>query len=109
MKAFALRLIRASLVAGPILWLASCASAPPQDAATVLARASQAMGAGRVNTLRYSAEEVQGLEGKILLGSAATKQQFISNANKCAIRSNSERSRASILSLQLHCRRPILA
>lgn len=56
MKAFALRLIRASLVAGPILWLASCASAPPQDAATVLARASQAMGAGRVNTLRYSAE-----------------------------------------------------
>ena len=57
MQTFALRAIRASLVAGSVLWLASCAAPlPPQDAAAVLARSSQAMGAAQLNTLRYSAE-----------------------------------------------------
>ena len=57
MQTFALRSIRASLVAGSVLWLASCAAPPPpQDAAAVLARSSQAMGAAQLNTLRYSAE-----------------------------------------------------
>ena len=55
MNILALRLIRTSLVAGSAVVLASCAS-PPQDAAAVLARSSQAMGAGQVTTLRYVAE-----------------------------------------------------
>ena len=51
----ALRLIRTSLVAGSTLVLASCAS-PPQDAAAVLARSSQAMGATQLSAVRYAAE-----------------------------------------------------
>jgi len=43
-------------VAASSLLLASCASAPQQDAAPVVARASQAMGAAQLNTLRYVAE-----------------------------------------------------
>jgi glyoxylase-like metal-dependent hydrolase (beta-lactamase superfamily II) len=56
MRTVALRLIRSSLVAGSALWLASCAAPPREDASAVLARASQAMGASRLDTLRYSAE-----------------------------------------------------
>jgi glyoxylase-like metal-dependent hydrolase (beta-lactamase superfamily II) len=43
-------------VAAASLLLASCANAPQQDAAPVVARASQAMGAAQLNTLRYVAE-----------------------------------------------------
>jgi glyoxylase-like metal-dependent hydrolase (beta-lactamase superfamily II) len=49
------RLLRCILITATTLWLSSCAS-PPQDAGAVLARASQAMGAERLNTLRYSGE-----------------------------------------------------
>ena len=56
MNAFALRLARAGLLAGPILFLASCATSPQQDAASVLARASQAMSVAQLVTLRYVAE-----------------------------------------------------
>ena len=51
----ALRPIRSSLVAGAALALVACATST-QDAAPVLARASQAMGTAQLNTLRYSAE-----------------------------------------------------
>jgi glyoxylase-like metal-dependent hydrolase (beta-lactamase superfamily II) len=55
MNAFALALLRTTLIAASLAALASCA-APPQDAADVLARASEAMGSTRLETLRYSAE-----------------------------------------------------
>ena len=55
MHPLALRLIRSSLAAGAALALVSCATST-QDAAPVLARASQAMGTAQLNTLRYSAE-----------------------------------------------------
>ena len=48
--------IRSGLFVGSVLWLASCAAPPREDASAVLARASQAMGAAQLNTLRYSAE-----------------------------------------------------
>jgi glyoxylase-like metal-dependent hydrolase (beta-lactamase superfamily II) len=56
MGTVAVRLIRSALVTGAALWLASCAAPPREDAAAVLARASQAMGASQLVTLRYSAE-----------------------------------------------------
>ncbi len=56
MGTIAMRLIRASLVAAAALWLASCAAPQREDAAAVLARASQAMGANQLDTLRYSAD-----------------------------------------------------
>jgi predicted aspartyl protease len=49
------RLIRSGLLAGAATMLLSCAT-PPPDASAVLARSSQAMGAGQLNTLRYAAE-----------------------------------------------------
>ena len=49
------RLIRPVLFAAAATMLLSCAT-PPPDASAVLARSSQAMGAGPLNTLRYSAE-----------------------------------------------------
>ena len=49
------RLIRSALVAGSALMLLSCAT-PPPDASAVLARSSQAMGTGQLNTLRYIGE-----------------------------------------------------
>ena len=48
-------LLRSSLVAGAALALVSCAT-PSQDASSVLARASQAMGADRLNTVRIAGE-----------------------------------------------------
>ena len=56
MGTIAMPLIRASLAAAAALWLASCAAPQREDAAAVLARASQAMGANQLDTLRYSAE-----------------------------------------------------
>ena len=49
------RVLRSALVAGSTLMLLSCAT-PPPDASAVLARASQAMGADQLNTLRYIGE-----------------------------------------------------
>jgi glyoxylase-like metal-dependent hydrolase (beta-lactamase superfamily II) len=56
MDAFAQRVARAGLIAGFLFLLASCATSPPQDAASVLARASQAMSVSQLVTLRYVAE-----------------------------------------------------
>ena len=55
MTSLLLRLIRPVLFAAAATMLLSCAT-PPPDASAVLARSSQAMGAGPLNTLRYSAE-----------------------------------------------------
>ena len=55
MHAFAFGLLRSTFIAASIAALASCA-APPQDASGVLARASEAMGSTRLDTLRYAAE-----------------------------------------------------
>ena len=49
------RLIRSALVAGSALMLLSCAT-PPPDAPAVLARSSQAMGTGQLNTCATSAK-----------------------------------------------------
>ena len=48
--------IRSGLLVGSALLLAACAAPPREDASATLARASQAMGATQLNTLRYSAE-----------------------------------------------------
>jgi len=48
-------LVGATVATASIL-LASCASAPQQDAAPIVARASQAMGTAQLKTLRYVAE-----------------------------------------------------
>ena len=49
------RLIRSALFAGSALMLLSCAT-PPPDAPAILARSSQAMGTGQLNTVRYIGE-----------------------------------------------------
>jgi len=56
MQAAILRSIRSGVVVGSALWLGACAAPPREDAPTVLARASQAMGASQLDTLKYSAE-----------------------------------------------------
>jgi glyoxylase-like metal-dependent hydrolase (beta-lactamase superfamily II) len=48
--------IRSGLLVGSAVLLAACAAPPREDASATLARASQAMGATQLNTLRYSAE-----------------------------------------------------
>ena len=55
MKTIALHLVRSALGVGVVLALMSCAS-PQGDAPSILARSSQAMGAGPVETLRYTME-----------------------------------------------------
>src|SRR5689334_938558 len=51
------RLLGPSLVAGSLAALVACTTTTPtQDAGPVLARASQAMGAAQLNTLRYVGE-----------------------------------------------------
>ena len=49
------RLIRSALFAGSALMFLSCAT-PPPGAPEILARSSQAMGTGQLNTVRYTAE-----------------------------------------------------
>jgi len=56
MRPATLHSIRSALVVGSAFWLASCAAPPREDSSAVLARASQAMGASQLDTLRYSAE-----------------------------------------------------
>jgi hypothetical protein len=94
MNTIALTLIRSSLVAACAFGLASCA-APPQDAAAVLARWSQAMGATQLTTLRYTAEgtgytfgqsyQASGAWPKITLHSVTRSIDY--GSGRCATRS----------------------
>jgi glyoxylase-like metal-dependent hydrolase (beta-lactamase superfamily II) len=52
------RLIRSTLIVGVAAWLAACVTSPRDQAVVVLNRASQAMGASQLTTLRYSGEGV---------------------------------------------------
>ena len=56
MRPAILHSIRSGVVIASALWLGACAAPPREDAPTVLARSSQAMGATQLDTLKYSAE-----------------------------------------------------